>query len=37
LLSDPAARRRLGESGRARVLERHRWDVVVRAASAALS
>jgi glycosyltransferase involved in cell wall biosynthesis len=37
LLSDPVARRRLGESGRARVLERYRWDVVVRTASEALS
>jgi polysaccharide biosynthesis protein PslH len=36
LLSDPVARRRLGESGRARVLERYRWDVVVQTASAAL-
>lgn len=36
LLSDPAARRRLAESGRARVLDRYRWDVVVRTASAAL-
>jgi glycosyltransferase involved in cell wall biosynthesis len=36
LLANPVARRRLGESGRARVLDRYRWDVVVRTASDAL-
>lgn len=37
LLRDPAARRRLGASGRARVLERYGWDRVGRLAERALA
>ena len=36
LLADGGARRTLGEAGRARVLERYDWDVVIRAAEEAL-
>jgi glycosyltransferase involved in cell wall biosynthesis len=30
LLADPARRRRMGEAGRQKVLDRYTWDVVTR-------